>query len=233
MKIFNEFGIKPTTNCKAAGYDFYIPNIKVPIDNCDYILNAFSASYKKTKEELTEILNNLVLYATAQYGEKPINGNELNILFLYLALDSTALHVVDDPYEIFIDHYLIFDEKNNVPGIKPRVLDHVFFNSGIHVALEPNTVGIFFNKSGRGIKGWDIRACVIDEDYAGAVHLSLAYTKLNDDDGIIYCGDKLTQMVVLPVLHSEIEEVEEEDYNEIMSNSERGSNAFGSSDEKH
>ena len=232
MKIFNEFGIKPTTNCKAAGYDFYIPDIKTSPEDSAHILKAFSASYKKSIDELNNLINELYLQVSAVYGEDKVAGQEMNILMLYLALDSYAINFSDDPIERFVDSYLIFD-KSGKPGIKPNVLDHVFINSGIHTALEPGTAGIFFNKSGRGTKGWDIRACVIDEDYTGFVHLSLAYTKVSDGDGIIYCGDKLTQMIIFTVGHSEVEEIDQDMYETIMQGSERGANAFGSSNEKH
>ena len=59
-------------------------------------------------------------------------------------------------------------------------------------------------------------------------------TKYIEDDGIIYVGDKITQMVILPViLIDKCKELSIEEYNELMKNSKRGSNAMGSSDVKH
>lgn len=232
MKILNEFGIKPTTTHKAAGYDFYIPNIQLPVEKSDFILEAFSKSYKKNVDELKQLINDLYLQVSAVYGEDKIIGQEMNILMLYLSLDSVALNLSEDSVETFVDAYLIFDDSGK-PGIKPNVLDQIFFNSGIHTALEPGTAGIFFNKSGKGTKGWDIRACVVDEDYTGFVHLSLQYSKMSDTDGIIYVGDKITQMIILPVGHSEVEEVDKDMYETLMNGSERGSDGFGSSDVKH
>lgn len=231
FKILNEFGIKPSTNHLAAGYDFYIPNITKPIEECDSILEAFSTSYNKSIQELKNLINDLYLQISAVYGEEKIVGQEMNILHLYLALDSTT-KTVDDPIEFFVDNTLVFD-KNGNPGIKPRVLDHIKINSGIRTCLPTGSAGIFFNKSGKGVKGWDVRACVVDEDYTGFVHLSLAYTKINDSDGIIYVGDKITQMVVIPVYHMDVEEVDTESYGQLMSDSTRGNAGFGSSDEKH
>lgn len=233
MKILNEFGITPTRTHTAAGYDFYIPNIKTSPEESEFILEAFSKSYKKSVEELKNLINDLYLQVAAVYGEDKVAGQEMNILLLYLALDAYNLRYSDDPIDSFVDGKLIFDD-NGTPGIKPQVFDHVFINSGIHTLLNPDTVGIFFNKSGKGVKGWDVRACVVDEDYAGFVHLSLSYTKLNEEDGIIYCGDKITQMVVLNVADkTEAEEISKEEYEKAMSNSERGSAGFGSSDVKH
>ena len=233
MKIFNEFGIKPTRTHTAAGYDFYIPNIKTPVEESEFILEAFSKSYKKSVDELKSLIDELYLQVSAVYGEDKVAGQEMNILLLYLALDSYDIRYSEDSIETFVDSKLIFD-ANGTPGIKPMVFDHMVINSGIHTLLNPDTAGIFFNKSGKGVKGWDVRACVVDEDYAGFVHLSLSYTKLNDEDGIIYCGDKLIQMIVLNVADkTDAEEIGKEEYEKAMSDSERGSAGFGSSDIKH
>ena len=135
--------------------------------------------------------------------------------------------------------------------------DTVFINSGIKVALDtvlsdkvaPNpshavdmlrllgigVAGLYVNKSGKGNAGWDVRACLVDEDYAGFVHLSMAYTKDLFENGKneVFVGDKLTQMMLIPVFHTQYNEVSQEEYNEIMANSNRGDSGFGSSDIKH
>lgn len=233
MKIFNEFGIIPTRTHTAAGYDFYVPDIKLPVEEAGFILEAFSKSYKKTVDELKQIIDDLYLQVSAVYGEEKIAGQEMNVLLLYLCLDSGWLSSQEDKIEAFVDGWLIFDD-NGKPGVQLKYFDHVFINSGVHTAFNHTEVGIFFNKSGRGIKGFDVRAQVVDEDYTGCVHLSLAYTKINECDGIFYCGDKITQMVVLNVADmTPAEELTKEQYYEIMSGSQRGSDGFGSSDEKH
>ena len=235
MKIFNEFGIAPTRTHTAAGYDFYVPNIKLAVEDADFILESFSKSYKKSVDELKSLIDELYLQVSAVKGEEKATGQEMNILLLYLCLESYALkyEYKDDPIEAFVDYYLIFDNDGK-PGLKLNLLDHVFINSGVHTALKHTEVGIFFNKSGRGIKGFDVRAQVVDEDYTGCVHLSLAYTKFDDWDGVFYVGDKITQMVVLNVADMEpAEELTKEEYDALMSGSKRGAAGFGSSDEKH
>ena len=167
--------------------------------------------------------------------------------------------VIDEKLAIlrFLHDFVIYDEEKDIVGIKVQLNDTLFINSGIKVALDTvltekvasnqshavdtlrmldiGVAGLYVNKSGKGNCGWDVRACLVDEDYAGFVHLSQAYTKELIDDGqnIVYCGDKLTQMMLLPVFHSKYDEITEEEYNEIMSNSKRGESGFGSSDIKH
>ena len=232
MKILNEFGIKPTFNFTAAGADFYIPYFDE--DKKDIAFKAFTESYKVTFTDIHNIYNAIKFFLPENHKNE--EKNILNIIHLFLGLDSAAINsyeYIPERVELFVKRYLVFDSKNR-PGIKMDLNDAVLINSGIHVALNPGTAGIFFNKSGKGNAGFDVRAQVVDEDYTGFVHCSLAFTKDTDKDSSkIYCGDKLTQMVIIPIIHEEYEEVSSDDYYETMANSKRKGKSFGSSDEKH
>ena len=236
LKILNVFGITPVGNGQSAGQDFFIPKFK-GLEKKEVVLPAFAKSYNMTEDQLLKTIDDLVLNVSAILGPEYAENNELNLLQLYLCLDTSQKYEQDyeEFMQNFIEHWLVFD-KNNTPGIWCYCNDHVKINAGIKLALDHDTCGIFFNKSGKGTKGWDIRACVIDEDYSGFVHMSLAYTKedaIDCEDGIIYCGDKLTQLLILPVKHTESIEISEDEYNQLMDKSERGAAGFGSSDVKH
>ena len=232
LRILNEFGITPTNTYTSAGADFYVPYISK--ENYGVALESFVGSFGKSIEELNNIISIMSKYVSIDLSE--FQSKIINILHLYLSLDSYTLRLYtneEEKIKIFCSQYLIFD-KNGVPGYQLQNEDLIKINSGIRVALEPNTAGIFFNKSGKGNNGLDIRACVVDEDYTGFVHCSLAYTKnLAGKPSTVYCGDKITQMVVLPVIHMDPEEITEDEYYKLMENSERGNDAFGSSDVKH
>lgn len=234
--ILNKFGITPTKNYTAAGYDFYIPNIIETENNVNEILEAFMASYKiKTFGEIAHIYNELSLQVSAKFNIENSDENvfnlttSLNILHLYLAQNQYK-NFTDGSIERFVDDKLVFD-NNGVPGIKVEQGDYLLFNSGIKVKLQPDTAGIFFNKSGKGNQGFDIRACVVDEDYTGFVHMSCAYDKSYNAG--IYCGDKLMQMVILPVVKTEVNEVTDDEFVKLHEDSMRGADGFGSSDVKH
>jgi dUTPase len=160
------------------------------------------------------------------------------------------------PSSPFVNTIVIYDQENNKVGIKMRLNDTLFINSGIKIALDtvlsdqdvPNQnnainmfrmlgigiAGLYVNKSGMGNKGWDVRACLVDEDYSGYMHLSIQYLWYDrDGGGRIYVGDKLTQGTVQEVKTDNAEEVSLEEYNKIMANSKRGADGFGSSDVKH
>lgn len=233
LNIFNDFGITPTTNFTAAGLDFYIPNLDTQ-EKVDKWIKAVSNKFEK--QYLEDIFNKVSLY-TSTNGTELSNTTIWNIVQLYVSLYSGYINYVFDTFDekisAFVEDYLVFD-KNGNPGMKLQTTDHTLFNSGIKVALPHNTAGIFFNKSGKGTKGFSVRAQVVDEDYSGYVHLSNAYTKYNEDDGIIYVGDKITQMVVLPIiLVDKCNELSGDEYENLMKNSKRGSNAMGSSDVEH
>ena len=236
LKIRNVFGITPTNTHQSAGMDFYIPNINPDEHDLVTIKDAFVKSYNIDVDEYCELLDIFEKKLTKAIFER----HAYNIMHLYLALYSLQLNFakkrdVAQAVQIFINEYLCFD-NNGTPGVTLQLNDTLLINSGIRVILPESHAGIFFNKSGKGNQGYDVRACVVDEDYTGYVHLSVAMTKnysYKCKENTVYCGDKLTQMVVLPVKHCNILEVNDEHYNAMMKNSQRGDNSFGSSDVKH
>lgn len=95
------------------------------------------------------------------------------------------------------------------------------FHTGVHVQLPPNTVGMLKSKSGLNVNYGITSEGVIDEGYTGEIVVKL-YNNSNEDYWVTK-GDKITQLVVLPVLYKEIEIVEE------FEETDRGDNGFGSS----
>lgn len=252
MKIYNAFGIKPTNTYVSAGSDYYIPNIDdFNIKKSSEALKSFEKSYGVSYDDIKIIRNQFEVL------EDTNETNQItNMIHLFLALGNKKLDELKkfslvDAVDYFYEEYLIEDNNGNV-GIKLKLNDTLFINSGIKVALDTvlqeqgtedveivrslgiGVAGLYVNKSGMGNKGFDVRACLVDEDYGGYVHLSMAYTKDVFENGknIVYVGDKLVQMMLIPVFHTQYEEVDELEYNTIMSESERGDSGFGSSDVK-
>ena len=244
LKIYNGFGIVPSKNYIAAGYDFHLPLI-TDESLFDTVVSAFAQSYKKTTDKVLETIDTINLYLSSMYDNREFTKCDLlNITHLFLGLtppddvdwdEEPEQMSLTDSIDEFVTYRLVFDAKGDilVPGMIVAEGDYLLFNSGIKVNLPKDTAGIFFNKSGMGNKGYDTRACVVDEDYSGFVHLSVAFTKSVYYGQKLFCGDKVQQMVVLPLVKTEIETVEEDVYNALMSDSERGSDGFGSSDIKH
>ena len=93
-------------------------------------------------------------------------------------------------------------------------------DTGVHIQLPPNTAGVLMSKSGLNIKDGIVSEGVIDEGYTGTILVKL-YNHGTEAKQFSR-GDKITQLVVLPVLYPRVEQVEE------IQGGDRGDGGFGS-----
>lgn len=102
-----------------------------------------------------------------------------------------------------------------VPANGSAVVD-----TGVCMAIPEGYVGFLKSKSGLNVK-YDLTGeGVIDSGFAGSITVKL-YNHGNE--GYLFnCGDKLIQIVLLPIFTPELELVER------LDDSERGCNGFGS-----
>jgi dUTP pyrophosphatase len=98
--------------------------------------------------------------------------------------------------------------------------DAVVIDTGVHVELPKGTVGMLKSKSGLNVKHGITSEGVIDEGYTGSIRAKL-YNNGNETINF-YAGDKITQLVILPVLTPDIEIVDS------LEETERGNGGFGS-----
>ena len=98
--------------------------------------------------------------------------------------------------------------------------DSVLIDTGVHVQLPPNTVGMLKSKSGLNCMMACTTTGVIDEGYTGPIKVRVynhgAFPKE------FKAGDKVTQLVVIPVLYPTYVVTDEID------GGERGDDGFGS-----
>ena len=95
------------------------------------------------------------------------------------------------------------------------------FDTGVHIELPKDTTGFLKSKSGLNVKYGITSEGVIDVGYTGSIKAKL-YNH-SDVDYKVKEGDKITQLVILPIIIPELEEVES------LVTTDRGSNGFGSS----
>lgn len=93
-------------------------------------------------------------------------------------------------------------------------------NTGIHTEIPDGCVGILKAKSGLNIKHGIIGTGTIDAGYTGAVIVKLY--NMSDEDYTFDRGDKLIQLVIMPIIRPELELCES------FGLTERGSAGFGS-----
>lgn len=106
-------------------------------------------------------------------------------------------------------------ERQIVPARESAV-----FDTGVHIELPPGTAGMLKSKSGLNVKHGLTSEGVIDSGYTGSI-----VVKLYNNSGFDYAvnaGDKISQLVIVPVYCVKIEVVNE------LEETERGNNGFGS-----
>ena len=93
-------------------------------------------------------------------------------------------------------------------------------DTGVHVELPPGSVGFLKSKSGLNFKYGILGEGVIDAGYTGSIRVKL-YNH-GGDTYKIRRGDKITQLVILPVMLPDLEQVDS------LEDTDRGANGFGS-----
>ena len=93
-------------------------------------------------------------------------------------------------------------------------------DTGVHVEIPKGFVGFIKSKSGLNVKHGLIAEGVIDSGYTGSIVVKLY--NLTSDDHYFKAGDKIAQLVLLPIITPELELVD------ALDQTERGDNGFGS-----
>lgn len=106
-------------------------------------------------------------------------------------------------------------EKTVVPSFGSAV-----FDTGVHVEIPAGYCGMLKSKSGLNVFHGIENEGVIDAGYTGSIKVKL-YNHSGCDYTVLE-GDKISQLVIMPVLLPEIEIVDD------FAETERGNNGFGS-----
>ena len=93
-------------------------------------------------------------------------------------------------------------------------------DTGVHIAIPPGMVGMLKSKSGLNVKHGLLNTGVIDSGYTGSIVVKLYNHTCNAY--FVKQGDKISQLVILPVIHAQLELVDE------LEETECGDNGFGS-----
>lgn len=122
-----------------------------------------------------------------------------------------------------IDFYVPDNYPTNLCTVRPG--ERFFIPSGIKANVPEGYALIAMNKSGVALKkGLMVGACVVDSDYQGEIHLHLVNTSTKEVT--IEAGEKLTQFLLIPVNHCEIQAVDKAELFEEATT--RGDGGFGS-----
>ena len=105
-------------------------------------------------------------------------------------------------------------------GFWLRAHDSEIVATGVHIELPAGTVGMLKSKSGLNTRHGIVSEGVIDEGFSGEIIVKLY--NLSDHDYMFQRGDKITQLVVMPVHYVTYEQVDE------IQGGERGTDGYGS-----
>lgn len=114
-----------------------------------------------------------------------------------------------------LDLYCPEGQAQIVPAKESAIVD-----TGVHIELPNGTVGFLKSKSGLNVKHGIVSEGVIDVGYTGSIKVKL-YNHSGYDYKVLP-GDKITQLVILPILTPDIELVDS------LSETDRGEGGFGS-----
>lgn len=98
----------------------------------------------------------------------------------------------------------------------------VVIDTGVHVEIPEGYVGFLKSKSGLNVKHGITSEGVVDAGYQGSIHVKL-YNHSLSGGYMIEKRDKISQLVILPVLLEDLEQVDHFD-----TETERGTGGFGS-----
>lgn len=101
-----------------------------------------------------------------------------------------------------------------------KSLDSVTIDTGLHVRIPEGYAGLLVSKSGLNVNHDITSTGLIDANYLGSIRVKLYNHGLEDYQ--VHKGDKISQLVVIPVMIPRLELVGS------LGESERGENGFGS-----
>lgn len=138
---------------------------------------------------------------------------QIKVLLDEYAKMPTKAHKEDAGFDLYI--------PTNIEKIAVEPHSSIFINSGVHMIIPEGYVGMIKSKSGLNVMSGINCEGVVDAFFTGSIGIK-AYNH-SDKTKWFYGGDKLTQIVVMPIPEVELVEINE------LPTTDRGSNGFGSS----
>lgn len=127
------------------------------------------------------------------------------------AIMPTRAHETDAGLDIYAREHQVIPARESA-----------IFDTGVHIEIPSGFVGFLKSKSGLNVKHGITSDGVIDAGYTGSI-----VAKLYNNSGYDYIvnkGDKITQLVILPIAHDFALELVDS-----LEETDRGNNGFGSS----
>jgi len=135
-----------------------------------------------------------------------------------------------NPSDAGLDVYFC-PKDPNISAIKIKPGENQMLGTGLSFGIPHGYMLQVCNRSSMGAKrSLIVGAHVIDSGYDGEVFIDLH--NIGQEEQFICSGDKIAQLILLPVVHFRVREVSHDLYREDISMSNRGPGALGSTNNK-
>lgn len=125
------------------------------------------------------------------------------------AIAPTRAHETDAGLDLYSRDGCIVEAKGDA-----------IFHTGVHAQIPHGCAGLLVSKSGLNVKFGNTSTGLIDEGYSGEITVKLYNHSGQDYE--VKAGDKISQLVIIPVKYEPVEIVDE------IGGGERGDAGFGS-----
>lgn len=147
----------------------------------------------------------------------------MNVMLDEGALMPTKAHEADAGFDLYTpidlkvspNRHTNYFNHNLWQGLECATID-----TGVHIAIPKGYVGMIKSKSGLNVKRGLVAEGVIDSGYTGSIVVKLY--NLSQYETHFKRGDKIAQLVVMPISSEGLELVDH------LDDTERGDNGFGS-----
>ena len=173
-------------------------------EKCDALMAVFCETEDKECKFFKEIERE---ETTVQEVKR--EGATLKIMLDDGAIMPTRAHDTDAGLDLYARETQIIPAKENA-----------VFDTGVHIELPAGTVGMVKSKSGLNVKHGLTCTGVIDAGYTGSIVVNLF--NHSGYDYKVNAGDKISQLVIMPIFTPPLEVVES------LTETERGAGGFGS-----
>lgn len=205
--------------------DLYISNPDVLLGNaCLKCVPANSPARDGCNESAFETKDLALSESTFETENLAQNENKPQYSDLLGRRASRNMKIKLDPGAYMPERAYEFDAGYDIRSCEDQIVpakESATFNTGVHVEIPTGYVGFLKSKSGLNVKHGITSEGVIDAGFRGSI-----VVKLYNNSGFDYTvhkGDKMSQLVILPIITPELELVDE------LGETERGSKGFGSS----
>lgn len=152
--------------------------------------------------------------------------NKIKVVLDEDAYMPTKAHDTDAGFDLYAPYDFEVPNSENLLKAAPYYefyctkVGMATIDTGVHIELPKGTVGMIKSKSGLNVKHSLITEGVIDVGYTGSIVVKIY--NLSDKPYKFNKGDKIAQLVIMPVVEKELVQVDK------LEETERGNGGFGS-----